>query len=637
MTRAETADPRTPLQRLRALHAEGRLADEYENVRPLLAEIAVGDTWPTDMARAGQLLTRLEPDQLARDGRTIDPVRVAVTGHSTLGNLIAPLAAEFGRHGLLLQPTLGEFGGYERDLRNTDSILYTSGAELALCILDAQIIFDELAGSWGPDQVAATAAGKLALLDQLVGHYVANGSGSLVINTVPLQHTHVHQLIDYRARARLGVVWREFNAGLLALAAKHSRVIAIDLEPLFAAGGPVNEPRLACYAKAFLGDELLARYAREIGHVARTVRGRAKKVLVVDLDNTMWDGILSEDGPDGIAAATTFRGEAFGNFQRLVKQIGSQGVLLAVSSKNDQDQVLKVLGEHADMAVRAEDFARINANWNPKDANIRDIAQKLNLGLDSFVFVDDSPTECGVVRTSLPGVAVVQLDEEPALHIERLLSDGWFDALELTQEDVNRTAQYRAESARQDLMADSESTEDYLRALGVAVTVSRVKPVEIARIAQLTLRTNQFNLTTQRWQPADVVSRVADPDHLVLSIRSADRFGDNGVVGALFARRVDSTMHIDNMLLSCRVFDRGIEQATLATVLAYARDNGATAVHASYRETAKNKKVRDFYPSLGFARTGGDDAELAFRHDLAELPSVPDTLSLDSELERPRP
>ena len=628
----ERAAAATPLDRLRALQAEGRLVPEYPSVARLLTELSAGEAAAADLVRAGQLLSRLDPDQVSAEHPGTPSVSVAVAGHSTVGALVAPLTAELARHGMLLRPTLGDFGGYLRELQDTDSQLYAPGLDLALVVLDAQAVFDGVPAVWRVEDLEQAAAGTLAQLSRLVEQYVELGTGTLVLNTLPLHRRHTHQLVDLRSRAALGVAWREFNAGLLRLAAVHERVVVLDLDPLVASGGPLLDPRMASYAKANLGDELLGRYAREIGHLVRALRGRAKKVLVVDLDNTLWDGILGDDGADGIAAATTFRGEAFGTFQKLVKQIGSQGVLLAVSSKNDQDPVLDVLRSHPDMVLREADFVRVNANWNPKDANLQDIANKLNLGVDSFVFADDSPFETGLVASSLPEVAVVRLDEEPALHVERLLADGWFDVRELTAEDRARSALYRVESDRQDLLDSSASMEEYLGKLGVRVTVASVREGDLARVAQLTLRTNQFNLTTDRLQPAEVRERIEDPDHLVLSVRSGDRFGDNGVVGALFARRTPQGLHIDNLLLSCRVFARGIELAAVSAVLEHARAEGLASVTAAYRPTKKNHRVRDFWPTLGFQPTagdGGDAGELSFVHSLAVLPEVPAHLQLD--------
>jgi FkbH-like protein len=630
-----------PLDRLRALHAEGRLADAYAEVPGLLSELAAagdpaGPPAP-DLARAGQLLSRLDREEVLREHPGTETITVAVTGGSTLSGLTAPLTAELARHGLLSRLSEGDYGAWRRDLHDTSSDVYA--ADLALCVLDAEIVFAELPHPWSVEDVQRVLSGKLGLISSLAERYVTRGAGTLVLNTVPLLRTQLRRLVDARSRARLGVVWREFNAGLLRLAAVHDRVHVVDLDPLIAAGGPVNEPRLAAYAKVQFGEELLAGYAREVGHLARVLRGRTKKVLVVDLDNTLWDGILGDDGPDGIAAATTYRGEAFGRFQKAVGQIGAQGVLLAVCSKNDIEPVRGVLRDHPDMALRESDFVQVTANWEPKDRNLLEIAQKLNLGVDSFVFADDSPFECGLVARSLPGVAVVRLDEEPALHIERLLADGWFDVRELTAEDRARTTQYRTEVARQDLLESADSMEEYLAELGVEVSFSPVRDHEIARVSQVTLRTNQFNLTTERLQQADVRARHESADGLVLAIRSADRFGDNGLVGAVLVSGAEPAgeWHIDNMLLSCRVFARGIEQACLTALLHEARARGAGAVHARYRPTAKNHRVRDLYPSMGFAETGEDaDGTVSFRHDLSEehLPTPPAHVRLSADIAR---
>ncbi|EMF55912.1 MULTISPECIES: HAD-IIIC family phosphatase [Streptomyces] len=635
-----------PLDRLRALHAEGRLADAYDEVPGLLSELAAagdpaGPPAP-DLARAGQLLSRLDRDEVLREHPGTETITVAVTGGSTLSGLTAPLTAELARHGLLSTLHEGDYDSWRRDLHNTASEMYD--ADLALCVLDAEIVFGELPHPWLVEDVQRVTAGKLNLIGSLVERYVTRGGGTLVLNTVPLLRGHLRRLVDARSRARLGVIWREFNAGLLRLAVVHERVHVVDLEPLVASSGPVNEPRLAAYAKVQFGEELLAGYAREIGHLARVLRGRSKKVLVVDLDNTLWDGILGDDGPDGIAAATTYRGEAFGRFQKTVGQLGAQGVLLAVCSKNDIEPVRAVLREHPDMALRETDFVQVTANWEPKDRNLLEIAQRLNLGVDSFVFADDSPFECGLVSRSLPGVAVVRLDEEPALHIERLLADGWFDVRELTAEDRARSTQYRTEVARQDLLEGADSMEDYLAELGVEVSLSPPRDHEIPRVSQVTLRTNQFNLTTERLQQADVRARHESADGLVLAIRSADRFGDNGLVGAVLVSGVGTDggadgggWHIDNMLLSCRVFARGIEQACLTAVLREARARGAGAVYARYRPTAKNHRVRGLYPSLGFAETGEDtDGTVSFRHDLSEehLPAAPVHVRLRTDFTR---
>ncbi|WP_338696848.1 HAD-IIIC family phosphatase [Streptomyces sp. Q6] len=627
-----------PLDRLRALHQEGRIAEEYPAIAPLLADLALPDPDFAALARAGRILSRTSVDRIEELHPSAAAVRVAVAGHGMLDALTPALTAQFARHGIPLRCGEAEYDSWLRDLQDLSSPLYAPGTDLALCVLDGQLVFDELPVPWSAADVGAALDAKLEQLTALVARYGEHGPGTLVLNTLPLLGTQLRQLVDHASRAELAARWREFNAALLRLTAAHPRLHVVDLDVLVAESGPVRDTRLAVYAKVHLGEELLGRYAREVAHLGRTLRGRAKKVLVVDLDNTLWDGILGDDGPDGIAAATTYRGEAFGKFQKAVKQIGAQGVLLAVSSKNDQEPVLAVLRDHPDMVLREGDFARVHANWDPKDGNLRAIASRLNLGVDSFVFADDSPFECGLVSSSLPEVAVVRLDEEPALHVDRLLADGWFDVRALTAEDRLRAEQYRSEADRQDLQESAGSMEEYLAALDVRLDISPVRDHEVARIAQITLRTNQFNLTTLRLQQTEVQQRRDAADQLVLAVRARDRFGDNGVVGAVFAHRADGVLHLDNMLLSCRVFARGIEQATVSVLLAHAAATGASAVHARYRPTAKNHRVRDFYPSLGFTTTAESaDGELDFAHDLTDLPEVPAHLTLAVDLTEGQP
>lgn len=624
----------TPLERLRALRGDGALAGHYPQVGPLLAELVSTGT-ETDLVRAGNLLAQLDPTAVLEAHPGTPTAVVAVTGHSTVAGVRAPLTAECARHGILATTRLGDFDAYVRDLQDPRSPLYASDVDLALCVLDPHVLLDETGSPWQVEDLERVARRKLEQLRRLAGEFTRSPGAHLVLNTVPLPRAVTHRLIDHESRARAGLVWREFNSGLLGLALADPRVHVIDLDPVVAAGAPLVEPRMAVYAKAHLSDAVLAGYAREVGHLLRMLTGRTKKVLALDADNTLWDGVLGDDGPDGIAAATTFRGEAFGDFQRLVQQISAQGIVLAVSSKNDHDALVGVVREHPDMVLREADFARINANWQPKDVNLRDISRRLNLGLDSFVFVDDSPFECGLVADSLPEVAVVRLDDEPALHMERLLADGWFDTARLTAEDRARAALYRTEAERADLLEEAGSTQEYLDGLRIRVGLAPARRGDVDRVAQLSLRTNQFNLTTTRLQTADVAARLADPRALVLTIRASDRFGDNGLVGVVFVRREADGLHIENMLLSCRVFARGIEQTATAALLAHARDLGAQAVHASYRHTAKNGKVRDFWPSMGFEATETSDDELRFRHDLADLPVVPPHIRLESSLEGP--
>lgn len=612
---------------LLALHRDGTLAARYPEVRALLA-----DRTGADLVRAGQLLARLGADAVLREHPDTPTVTVAVTGHGTLGPLIPPLTAELARHGLLLRATESTFDSYVFDLSDQDSALYAAGTDLVLCVLDPSVVFDEVPVPWRPADVERVLAEKLRLIEGLAIRFADNGGSALVLNTLPLPRRYTAQLVDHRSRARLGTVWRNANAKLLALTDEHPVVTVVDLDPLIAEGIPAVDPRLDVYAKAHLSPPLLASYAREVGHLARYKAGRTSKCLAVDLDNTIWGGILGDDGIDGIEVADSFRGEAFRSFQRVVKQLGAQGVLVTAVSKNDTELVREALRDHPGMTLRENDFVRVVANWQPKHDNLRGLAKTLNVNVDSFVFVDDSPYERDLVRRELPGVAVVAVDDEPALHVAALLKDGWFDVRELTAEDRTRTDKYRAEVARQDFLETFSSIEDYLRELDIQVRLAPPLPAEMPRVSQLTLRTNQFNLTTERLALSEVERRAAGPGTRVLAIHAQDRFGDNGLVGAIFLRREGSLVHVDNFLLSCRVFGRGIEQACLSAVLGHARDGGADGVVGTYRPTAKNRLVRDFYPQHGFTTLTDDDSSTTYRHELADIPPVPEHVRFTAAL-----
>ncbi|MEV7106232.1 HAD-IIIC family phosphatase [Streptomyces atroolivaceus] len=614
---------------LRSLHERGRVAAEYPRVRGLVRGAGVAGTrW------AGNLLARIGADAVLAEHPDTPVVSVAFTGHSTVSGLVAPVTAELARHGLLLRPHVSDFDGYVFDLSDTASELYSAKPDAVVCLLDASVVFDEVPVPWEPEDVRRIFDEKLTLLDGLATSFAGAGQGTLVFNTLPLPREWTAQLIGVRDRARLGAVWREANARLLRLMDRHPALTVLDFDPLLGADLPLRDDRLGVYTHTEFSPEAHAAYARDVAHLLRAATGRAKKCLVLDLDNTVWGGILGDDGIEGIEVAGSYRGEAFRRLQRTVRQVASQGVLLAAVSKNDLDPVREVLRSHPDMTLREDDFVRVVANWRPKHDNLRELAAELNLGVDSFVFADDSPYECGLVVRELPDVAVVALDEEPALHVEKLLRDGWFDVRDITVDDLKRPERYREELDRKDFLHGFSSLDDYLRELDVQVRFADASPAELARVSQLTLRTNQFNLTTERLQQSEVAERAAAPGSLVLTIRSGDRFGDNGVVGAVLAHREGDELVIDNFLLSCRVFARGIEQACLSAVLGHARDQGLRSVRAGYRPSAKNGKVQDFYPGNGFRPAGGgtDGAPTLYRHDLAEIPAPPDHIRLTLSL-----
>ncbi|MFE0778579.1 HAD-IIIC family phosphatase [Streptomyces sp. NPDC058861] len=607
-TAAVPAGALRALDVLRALHRDGGLDRHFDRVPALLAALD-----RADLARAARLLARVDPARARAHHPGLPAVTVALTGGGTLDALRTALLAELARHGFLPEVRLTGFGSYVHELGDPGSSLHTEPADVTVCVLDHATVFDEVPVPFTAEDVAGVLRRKLTLWRGLAARFADRSSGTLVLNTLPLPGNQQAQLLDLPSRARLGAVWRTANAELLGFGEELGRVVVLDVDPLL--GGPVElaDARFDAYAGARFSDGFLAAYARELGHLVRAVTGRTKKVLAVDLDETLWGGVLGDDGVEGIEVAHGRRGEAFHRVQGVVKQLQSQGVLLAAVSKNDRETVVAALRDHPDLRVREEDFVRILAGWQPKAESLRALAGGLNLGGDSVVFADDNVRECAAVAAELPETTVIPLDGDPALHVTRLLADGWFTTTEVTSEDRVRTRRYREESARADFLSAAGSAEEFLDGLGVTVRLAPAAPAEISRLSQLTLRTNQFNLTTRRLSAEEVRAGADGPGTAVLGLTAGDRFGSNGLVGAVFLRAEEKVLHIENMLLSCRVFARGIEQACLAALLDRAARAGFAEVRGAYRPTAKNAKVAGLYAHYGFEELGPEETD--FRTD----------------------
>ncbi len=625
-----TTDADQAWDRLRLLRDNGRLAIAYAEAGTL-----AGSLPERRQAALGQLLLGLDPNVVTASDPMVTALNVVITGNGTTAPLQAPLAAAFARNQLLLRPR-GQ-GQYVNDLGDPGSDVYSEQTDLTVCLLDPDLIASELAAVWTAadcERVLRSAGDRIRAL---AAEHDRAGTGTLVLTTVPLPAWLAKQLVDFQSRARLSLAWREFNADLLRLAAELSRCIVLDLDVLLTAPVSLDEPRMRVYTQVGYSEELLCRIADEIAAVARALCGRTKKVLVLDLDGTLWGGVLGDDGVAGVQIGPTGPGDAFRRFQRTVAQLGSQGVLLAVCSKNDEHLVRAALAERAEMELREEDFVAIVANWEPKDRGIAGLAEVLNLGVDSMVFVDDSAFECGLVGEHLPQVAVVEVDREPTRHVEQLLAGDWFAALRLTGEDRARRNSYQAEVQRDSLRSTSSSLQEYLNGLGTRVEIFSPDEQDQSRIAQLTQRTNQFNMATVRMDLAQVQAALSGPGSDVWAVRSGDRFGEAGIVGVVFHRIADDQLHIDNMLLSCRVFGRGLESAMVREVLAHAAELRVDRVVARYRPTPKNGRFAQFYEEHGFVVAETDGDTTVWVHDLAELPSPLTHLAVTNLLRRPTP
>lgn len=357
--------------------------------------------------------------------------------------------------------------------------------------------------------------------------------------------------------------------------------------------------------------------ANSVANIIKSLYGRNKKALVLDLDNTLWGGIVGDDGVDGLAIGPEMpEGQVYAEFQSYCKALKSIGVILAVDSKNEEANALAGLN-HPDGVLRPEDFVAIKANWEPKDQNLKAIAAELSLGADSFVFADDNPAERAIVAAQVPGAAVPVLDGVEN-YIKTLDHGGYFEVTALSKEDLNKTALYHAKAQAAAAQAAFADYGEYLDSLEMTAVIRRFEPLYMQRIAQLTNKSNQFNLTTLRCSEDDIRRMAESGEHLCLYGKLADKFGDNGVVTVMDGVQQGTTLTLDLWLMSCRVLKRGMEDAMMDAVVSDAAARGVTTVVGWYYPTAKNAMVRDFYAQMGFTKVSeGEDGTAEWRLEIA--------------------
>lgn len=403
-------------------------------------------------------------------------------------------------------------------------------------------------------------------------------------------------------------------------------IAVVDCEQLSALHGKMRwfDPRWWHLAKHALAPDAQPLLARHTASVLAADLGLSRKCLVLDLDNTLWGGIIGEEGLDGIRLGGGTEGAAYVAFQSYVLDLKAKGLILAVCSKNDDTAAKQPFEVHPEMKLRLEDFSIFIANWRPKVENLREIATRLNLGLDALVFVDDSQTEREAVRQLLPEVEVISLPEDPALYVRTLAQSSVLETGSFTSEDTRRTEQYRARAEIAELSASSTSLESFYRSLQMRAKLGPFDDIQLPRIAQLVGKTNQFNLTTRRHSLAQLRRFAEDPECAHVYLRLKDRFADHGLVGVLIAFQRGEVLDIDTWLMSCRVIGRTVESEMAARLYIEAAARGCTVIRGTYVPSAKNGMVKDLFPRLGFEHSGKttNDGSTVWLYDLTKNTAI---------------
>lgn len=605
------------LESLRAAVAEGRMPD------PRARTELLGTTDPALVRRAGRVLAALGPD-------AAPPVPVVVSATCTIGPYEQILRAALVSGGVLGDLRLGAQGSFERDLVS-GAFTGPDAPRFVTVLMDESFFVPRdwtAAESALNDRVRA----RLAELRAAVARTADGTAATLILHTIPLPAEMRDGLVSRRARTRLTRLWHRVNDGLLELAEEHDRVETVDLAGLLSESPfAARDDRMHRYGELPYTDGALLLLAQEVRRVVQAVLGLSRKVLALDLDGTLWGGVLGEVGVAGVELGGLYPGNCYLALQRAVLRLREQGVILVLASKNDTAPVEEALNGHPEMLLRSEAFAVRAVDWSSKAANLRAAADALSLPPSSFVFMDDTKFEREEVATLIPEVAVVPSDGDPAHLVRSLLRGGWFDVPALTDTDRLRADLYLARVQRTGFSAGFGTETDYLHALEIKAEISPATEFTVPRAAQLAARTNQFNLTGRRFDEAETAEMSAAPDHLVATVSASDRFGSEGVVGALWAERRGTEWRVLNMVLSCRVLGRGIERAAVAWLAARAAEAGAERIVGTYLPSRRNTVAAGFWPDAGFKDAGGGEYVL---EPVAGVEGTPSWITLTERMER---
>ena len=427
---------------------------------------------------------------------------------------------------------------------------------------------------------------------------VNNPEKRLIVSSLDIPQYRIAPLIGKRAELQAMSYWRS--------QLENREIPICELSDIVAEMGREHfySPKMWYYGSipfSMAGEKALA---AECARCWNALIGQKKKCIVLDLDNTLWGGVIGEDGLGGIQLASDKEGAAYQDFQRHLLELKQQGVLLAVVSKNNIDDAMLPIRQHPEMLLREADFVAIKANWEPKAVNIQNLADELNLGLDSFVFIDDNPVERESVKIALPAVNVPDCPSSPLslASFARSVAKDYFPTLRLTQEDINKSEQYRQEHLRQEAKQQFSNLEEYLSSLDMTLSIKKVESMDIPRVAQLTQKTNQFNLTTRRYTETDIANFAASPDWQLWLGQLEDRFGKYGKIILCLAKISGEHARIDTFLMSCRVMGRGVECAFLDYIEKQFAASGISLIETEYCPTPKNSLVSKFWEQYGYMR-----------------------------------
>ena len=531
--------------------------------------------------------------------------RIALLSSFTTNGMKESLFVKCCRAGVLPEIYVSGYNQYAQEILNATSQLYEFHPEIIFLFFDTKSLFGDAVLMPYPAQPADwndITNNKLKEIEMFIDILKERTSAKIVVHNLMVPSYSPLGILEIKSQKSFLESIRKMNQSMSDMFKNDSTVFVFDYEAFCARIGKNN---IIDYKLYFLGDIRLAlqhipTLCQEYLAYIKSLKSLTKKCIVLDLDNTLWGGIVGEDGFDGIKLGPTPEGRPFLEFQQYLLSLFNKGVILAINSKNNYSDAIKVIKEHPYMILREEHFAAIKINWNDKISNMKSIAEEINIGLDSIVFFDDDKFNREMIRGSLPEVLVIELPEDPSLYLKTLMTLNDFDSFHLTEEDLQKGKMYAEQRKRTEFQSRATDITEYLKGLQMKVTIDSANTFNIPRVSQLTQKTNQFNMTTKRYLEEDIKKMNEYKNHIIASVKVEDKFGDNGITGAIIIEKYQDEWRIDTFLLSCRVIGRRVEETLLAHIIEEAAKENVKTIIGMFIPTKKNEPAKGFYEKVGF-------------------------------------
>ena len=526
----------------------------------------------------------------------------------------------------------GGYNQFSQEILNLKSKLYDFSPNLTFLILDLRSVLGDLfffPYSYTEKEKKELINSKLNELFEIITFFVKNSNSKLVLTNFNSPSYSSYGIASMKSNFNLKDMVMYMNKKLQEFTINKNSIFIFDFDAFVSKFGEKN---VFNYQNYFFGDikidlDYIPYFANELIPYIIAQLGISKKCIVLDLDNTLWGGTVGEDGFDGIKLGPQLPGNTYLEFQKNLKALKNRGIILAINSKNNFNDAIQVINEHPNMILRKEDFSSIMINWNNKVSNMYEIAQELNIGLDSIVFFDDDPVNRELMRTSLPDILTVELPKDSSEYVNTLHELPEFSMFEITDEDNKRSEMYAQQQTRKEFEISTPNLEDLLRNLSLELIIKKSNNFTNPRISQLILKTNQFNLTTKRYTAEEILNFTNDENIIVGCAQVKDKFGDHGITGVFIIKKLNSNeWFLDTFLLSCRIIGREIEKGILNYIINEAKKNGIKIIKSQYVRTEKNMPIQDFLPNCGFKQINN-----FWEYDLNNAFNMPDFIKIEIE------